>query len=169
MKAGREHRVPLSPRAMAILREVRPDGLVGGKADEPILFPRAKAGQPLSSMALLKLLRRMGRHGLTAHGFRSTFRDWAAARTNFPSEVPEMALAHAVGDKVEAAYRRGDLFDRRRRLMDTWAGFCSTNRPPIAYALTGTGAEVSGGCLQVYEHPAPIPLLASYGGSGRTV
>jgi integrase len=76
-------------------------------------------------MALLGLLRRMGRSDITAHGFRSTFRDWAAERTNFPSEVAEMALAHAVGSKVEAAYRRGDLFDKRRRLMEAWAEYCA--------------------------------------------
>ncbi len=80
-------------------------------------------------MALLMLLRRMGHDDLTAHGFRSTFRDWAAERTNFPSEVAEMALAHAVGDKVEAAYRRGDLFERRRRIMAEWAKFCGTPNP----------------------------------------
>jgi len=74
-------------------------------------------------MALLMLLRRMKRDDLTVHGFRSSFRDWAAERTSFPSEVVEMALAHAVGSKVEAAYRRGDLFDKRRRLMDAWAEF----------------------------------------------
>jgi integrase len=73
---------------------------------------------------MLMLLRRMKRPDLTVHGFRSTFRDWAAECTNFPSEVVEMALAHAIGDKVEAAYRRGDLFDKRRRLMDAWAEFC---------------------------------------------
>jgi integrase len=75
-------------------------------------------------MAFLMLLRRMKRDDLTAHGFRSTFRDWAAERTNFPSEVVEIALAHVVGSKVEAAYRRGDLFEKRRRLMDAWADFC---------------------------------------------
>jgi integrase len=75
-------------------------------------------------MAFLMLLRRIGRSDLTAHGFRSTFRDWAAERTNFPSEVAEMALAHTVGDKVEAAYRRGDMFERRRRIMAEWAKFC---------------------------------------------
>ena len=74
-------------------------------------------------MAFLMLLRRMGRGDLTAHGFRSSFRDWAAERTDFPSEVVEMALAHAVGTKVEAAYRRGDMFEKRRRLMDAWAEY----------------------------------------------
>ena len=76
-------------------------------------------------MALLMLLRRMGRADLTVHGFRSSFRDWAAERTNFPSEVAEMALAHVVSNKVEAAYRRGDLFERRRRLMQQWAASCA--------------------------------------------
>ena len=76
-------------------------------------------------MAMTEVLRRMGRGDITVHGFRSTFRDWAAERTNFPSEVVEMALAHAVGDKVEAAYRRGDLFEKRRRLMAEWASYCN--------------------------------------------
>ena len=88
------------------------------------VFPGARTGSPLSNMSLLMTLRRMGRSDLTAHGFRSTFRDWAAERTAFPSEVAEMALAHAVGDKVEAAYRRGDMFEKRRALADTWAAFC---------------------------------------------
>ena len=81
--------------------------------------------EPLCNMAMHILLRRMGRGGLTVHGFRSTFRDWAAEQTDFPSEVVEMALAHAVGDKVEAAYRRGDLFEKRRQLMDAWAKYCA--------------------------------------------
>lgn len=76
-------------------------------------------------MAFLQLLKRMDQSNLTAHGFRSTFRDWAAECTNHPNEVAEMALAHTVADKVEAAYRRGDLFDKRRKLMDEWAGFCA--------------------------------------------
>jgi integrase len=78
----------------------------------------------LSNMSMLMMLRRMGRGDLTAHGFRSTFRDWAAERTNFPREVAEAALAHVVGDRTEAAYRRGDLFEKRRRLMDAWAAQC---------------------------------------------
>jgi len=119
MKAGREHRVPLSEPALAILRtmaERRP-----GES----LFPSAR-GNPLSNMAMTMLLRRMERGDLTAHGFRSSFRDWAAERTAYASEVVEMALAHTVGNKVEAAYRRGDLFEKRRRLMDDWATFCAT-------------------------------------------
>jgi integrase len=93
------------------------------------VFPGAPSGDPYSNTALLMLLRRMDRGDLTAHGFRSTFRDWAAERTNFPGQVAEMALAHTIGDKVEAAYRRGDLFDKRRRLMAAWAQWCSTPQP----------------------------------------
>ena len=88
------------------------------------VFSGANPGRALSNMALLMTLRRMGRPDLTTHGFRSTFRDWAAERTAFPSEAAEMALAHAVGDKVEAAYRRGDMFEKRRRMMDDWAEYC---------------------------------------------
>jgi integrase len=116
MKGGREHRVPLSDAALALLGPA-------GKPDQ-FVFSGARRGSPLSNMALLMTLRRMGRGDLTAHGFRSTFRDWAAERTNFPSEVAEIALAHAVGDKVEAAYRRGDMFEKRRHMMDEWARYC---------------------------------------------
>jgi integrase len=90
------------------------------------VFPGGKTGKPLSNMAMTEVLRRMGRGAFTVHGFRSTFRDWAAERTNFPSDVVEMALAHTVGNKVEAAYRRGDLFEKRRRLMAEWATYCNT-------------------------------------------
>ncbi|HWB47530.1 MAG TPA: integrase arm-type DNA-binding domain-containing protein [Stellaceae bacterium] len=112
MKAHREHRVPLSTAALAILKALPK----GGPGDRVF---------PLSNMALLMTLRRMERGDLTAHGFRSTFRDWAAERTAFPSEVAEMALAHVVGDKVEAAYRRGDLFEKRRQLAEAWSRFCA--------------------------------------------
>jgi integrase len=123
MKAHREHRVPLSARALAILQEMQ----AASHSDNPdaFVFPGPKPGKPLSNMAFLMLLRRMGQANLTVHGFRSSFRDWAAERTNFPSEVAEMALAHAVGSKVEAAYRRGDLFEKRRRLMQQWATYCN--------------------------------------------
>jgi integrase len=129
MKAGREHRVPLSEPALAILaamREIREGDFV---------FPGGKANRPLSNMAFLMLLRRMGRGGLTAHGFRSTFSDWCSERTNFASEVREMALAHAVSDKVEAAYRRGDLFDKRRQVMDVWANFATAAPSATVVAL----------------------------------
>jgi len=117
MKAEREHRVPLTERALALLDEVKP--LRRSRAH---LFPGLHGG--LSNIAMLKLLKRMDSDDITVHGFRSTFRYWAAERTSFPSEVVEMALAHTIGDKVEAAYRRGDLFDKRRRLMDAWAEYC---------------------------------------------
>jgi integrase len=114
MKAGREHRVPLSKRAIEIL-----DGLPRGK----YLFSGRDA-RPLSNMAMLKILQPMGHSDVTVHGFRSTFRDWAAETTSYPNHVVEMALAHAIGDKVEAAYRRGDLFIKRRHLMEDWAKYC---------------------------------------------
>lgn len=115
MKAGREHRVPLCPRALEIAK---------AQFDGDWLFPGMKEGQPLSNMAMLAVLERMERTELTVHGFRSTFRDWASEQTNYPREVCEMALAHAIGDKAEAAYRRGDLFEKRRRLMNDWQKFC---------------------------------------------
>jgi integrase len=119
MKAGREHRVPLSRAAIALLKNMRSTGR------NDLVFPGERRGKPLSNMSMLMTLRRMGRNDLTAHGFRSTFRDWAAECTDFPREVAEAALAHVVGDKVDAAYRRGDLFEKRR-LMDAWAVHCQT-------------------------------------------
>jgi integrase len=118
MKAGKEHRVPLSDAAVAILEE-----LAAIRQDD-FVFPGSRAGRPISNMTMT--LRRMGRGELTVHGFRSSFRDWAAERTGFPADVAEMALAHTVADAVERAYRRGDLFQKRRQLMDAWARFCST-------------------------------------------
>jgi integrase len=118
MKAGKEHRVPLSDAAMKTIEKMAAIRL------SDYIFPGQRTSRPLSQMAMLMLLRRMGRGDLTAHGFRSTFSDWCAEQTNFPSEVREMALAHAVGDKVEAAYRRGDLFEKRRQLAEAWARYC---------------------------------------------
>jgi integrase len=129
MKAGKEHRVPLSGRALTILRDVT--ALQTG--DDAFIFGRGKLGKPLSNMTMAAVLRRMGYANVTVHGFRSTFRDWAAERTNFPNEVVEMALAHAVSNRVEAAYRRGDLFEKRRRLMAEWSTFCNT---PTAASAT---------------------------------
>jgi integrase len=122
MKGGREHRVPLSPPAISVLKEMQT------RHHGDLVFPGNRRGKSLSNMAMLMVLRRMDRADLTAHGFRSTFRDWAAECTNFPREVAEAALAHLVGDKVEAAYRRGDLFEKRRRLMDAWAAYCQATR-----------------------------------------
>jgi integrase len=122
MKAHREHRVPLSPRALAILGEMAATRT--NEDDDAFVFPGPKPGTPLSNMAFLMLLRRMGRGDLTAHGFRATFKTWASECTSFQNETVEAALAHVIGDKVEQAYRRGDLFQKRRRLMDAWARFC---------------------------------------------
>jgi integrase len=128
MKAGREHRVPLSDSALEVLEKVMPLGLMNdGKSDPKApVFPGPRRALPLSDVAMWRVLRRMKRPDLTVHGFRLTFSDWAAERTAYPREVVEMALAHAIENKVEAAYRRGDLFDKRRQLMEAWAGFCET-------------------------------------------
>jgi integrase len=115
-KADREHRVPLSPAAMARLRQMQEI-----KTND-FVFPGRRGRLTPKTMQLI--LRRMGRNDLTVHGLRSTFRDWAAERTNFPREMAEMALAHSVGSAVEQAYRRSDLFEKRRKLMDAWAEFC---------------------------------------------
>jgi integrase len=118
MKAGREHRVPLAARALEIL-----GGLEG--SGSKYLFPGGDARSKLSETALNQLLKRMN-VDVTVHGFRSSFRDWAAEQTSFAHEVCEMALAHVIGNKAEAAYRRGDLFEKRRKLMEAWAAYCLT-------------------------------------------
>jgi integrase len=120
MKAGRQHRVSLSDAAIFVLNH-----MLQHRRDDDLLFPGLRRGKPLSNMALLAVLRRMKRNDLTTHGFRATFKTWAAERTNFAREVVEAALAHVTGDKVEAAYQRGDLFDKRQKLMDAWAQFCT--------------------------------------------
>lgn len=135
MKAGKEHRVPLAGRALEIVEEMA--GIRSGE----YVFLGGKANRPLSNMAFLMLLRRLGRGDLTAHGFRSTFRDWAAERTSFPAEVAEMALAHTVADKVEAAYRRGDLFAKRRQLADAWARFCAAPATSGKVVAIGSAAK----------------------------
>ena len=118
MKAGREHRVPLSPRAIEILKCAQESAEAS-----PYVFPGRNLTKPLSNMVFLKLLRRLKHEAITAHGFRSSFRDWAAEKTNVPRAVCEAALAHALRDRTEAAYHRTDLFDRRRELMNTWTKF----------------------------------------------
>lgn len=117
MKAGKEHRVPLSQAALDLLSAL--PRVMGNN----YLFPGARKGRPLSNMAMLMVLRRMKRSDLTTHGFRSTFRDWASEVTHYPREVCEQALAHAVESSVEAAYRRGDLFGKRQMLMDHWSRY----------------------------------------------
>lgn len=120
MKAGKEHRIPLPEKAIQLLKkqkELFPTGYA---------FPGMKEGKPLSDMSLTAVLRRMEQNEITVHGFRSSFRDWAAESTAYPNEMVEMALAHTIGNKVEAAYRRGDLFEKRRRMMQDWSNFCDT-------------------------------------------
>ncbi len=118
IKAGKEHRVPLSKSAITLLKRMQ-------KVREgEFVFAGGKKGKSLSNMALLVLLKRMERTDITAHGFRSTFRDWAAEKTNYSRDEAEMALAHAVSDRVEAAYRRGDLLAKRQKMMQDWADFC---------------------------------------------
>ena len=131
MKAGREHRVPLAGPALMLLEKLRSLALMRNGAPDPAapIFPGPRRALPMSNMTMLMLLRRMKRDDLTAHGFRSTFSDWAAERTAYPREVVEMALAHAVENKVEAAYRRGDLFEKRRKLMEAWADLTPRRRP----------------------------------------
>ncbi len=126
MKAGKEHRVPLSDAALSIIKSMKESAFCD------YVFPSSHGanasdseGKPLSDMTLTAVLRRM-EVAAVPHGFRSTFRDWCAEQTDFPREVAEMALAHAIGNKVEAAYRRGDLFDKRKQLMQDWATFART-------------------------------------------
>jgi integrase len=122
MKGGLEHRVPLSNRAVEILKEVKRVG------NGTFVFPGQRPNRPLSNGAILALLKRMVVEGVTPHGFRSTFRDWVGENTNFPREVAEAALAHTIGNKVERAYRRDDALGKRRKLMDAWAAFCASER-----------------------------------------
>jgi integrase len=121
IKAAREHRVPLSPRCIELLETA--ESIKDGGA---FVFPGRSPEKPLSNMAFLMLLRRLDRTDITAHGFRSAFRDWAAERTTFARAVCEAALAHVIEDKTEAAYFRSDLFQRRRTLMETWSKFATT-------------------------------------------
>jgi integrase len=135
MKAGKLHRVPLSAAALDLLKGLQ------GASESPYVFPGGRRGKPLSNMAMLVLLRRMGRGDLTAHGFRSTFRDWAGELTSFPREVIEAALAHALESKVEAAYARGDLIEKRRKLMEAWAAYCE-RIPEESAATSGDASNV---------------------------
>ena len=129
MKAGREHRVPLSPRAFAILRQL--EKLKAGD----FVFAGQKSNRPFSGRVLHMVLRKFGVKNATVHGFRSSFRDWAGNVSNFPREVTETALAHVMGDKAEQAYRRSDALEKRRKLMEAWASYCEP-RP------TGTVVQI---------------------------
>jgi integrase len=136
MKGGREHRVPLSTQALAVLDKVRP---LSGKG---WIFPSPNKRKHLSNMAMLATLKRMGRADLTAHGFRSTFRDWAGDLTGFPREVAEAALAHVVGDAAEQAYRRGDALQKRSKLMQAWADYADR---PASGAVVSMKRQRGGG------------------------
>ena len=123
-KSKREHRVPLSPRCLEILTRAKQ---LGGQRE--FVFPGQSEGQPFSNMVFLETLKQMNLD-VTAHGFRSSFKDWTSEETTFTEQVSEMALSHTIRDKTEAAYRRGDLFDKRRKLMTTWASFVTSHRKP---------------------------------------
>jgi integrase len=118
MKADREHRVPLSGAALAVLKAMQ------AIRQSDYIFPGTRQGRPVGENTPVRLAKQAAGSNITVHGLRSTFRDWASERTSFPREVAEMALAHAIPNAVEAAYRRGDLFEKRRRLMEAWAEFC---------------------------------------------
>jgi integrase len=120
MKAKKEHRVPLTDEVLEVLHNMR--GL-----DDEFVFPGQKRGKGLSNMAMAQLLKRIGRADITVHGFRSSFRDWAAEKSSMPREIAELSLAHDVGNAVERAYRRSDLIEKRRILMERWATFCAPN------------------------------------------
>jgi integrase len=130
MKAGREHRVPLSPRAVAILRRL--EKVSKGE----FVFPGQARNKPLSNMAMEMVLRRMNIPDATVHGFRSSFRDWAGNVSSFPREITETALAHVIGDKAEQAYRRSDALDKRRKLMEAWAAYCEASNSGNIVQLT---------------------------------
>lgn len=141
MKAEAEHSVPLTDRAVALLNALKPNNLEAHR----LVFPAQRGGK-LSNMAMSMLLRRMGIEGVTVHGFRSSFRDWAGEETNFERETVEMALAHTVGNKAERAYRRGRALTKRRALMDAWQAHCC-----------GTSGKHAAAQPEV---PAPVPMEA---------
>jgi integrase len=136
MKAGREHRVPLSKAALAIAKDAMKD-------DPEFLFPGRRATKPMSNMAMSMLMRRMGYEDFTVHGFRSTFRDWAAERTSYPREVAEMALAHIVSDETESAYFRSDMIEKRRRLAEEWSKWCSRPAKAAGHNVVSIGSKAA--------------------------
>ena len=160
IKGGREHRKPLPKQACEVIAQMQAQR----DPDFPYLFPGGERGEPLSENAMLEVLDRMGFGHVTVHGFRSSFKDWAAECTNYPNEISEMALAHVIGDKTEAAYRRGDLFEKRQRLMDDWATYL--HEPESGSAGQGRFAEPRTGppVIRARKHP---PFELSGRGSSR--
>jgi integrase len=161
MKAGRVHRVPLVDATVKLLR-----AQIG--LDAVIVFPGTKKGTRLSAMAMSTVLQRLQRNDLTVHGFRSTFRDWAAEATDYPGELAEIALAHTVGTAVENAYRRSDLFERRRRMMADWAAWCGVPKAPSnarpAVEARGSGQTPPLNDLRpISQTPAATPILVGDG------
>jgi len=134
MKGGREHRVPLSHRALEILDRVETI------RTSDYVFPGKLRAAPLSAATMHQVLRRMNVENATVHGFRSSFRDWAGECTSFPREIAEAALAHVVGDETERAYRRGDALEKRRKLMEAWAGFLAAPRADCTVVPMHRGA-----------------------------
>jgi integrase len=161
MKAGRVHRVPLVDATVKLLR-----AQIG--LDAVHVFPGAKKGTRLSAMSMSTVLQRLQRDDLTVHGFRSTFRDWAAEAKDYPGELAEIALAHTVGTAVENAYRRGDLFERRRRLMADWAAWCGvqkapSNARPAVDALEVSKKSTLAGLRPVSQTPVATPIHVGNG------
>ena len=155
MKARREHRVPLSRRALAVLEEARSLG-----SGNTLVFPSRK-GKPLSNMAFAMVLRRLDAGDTVPHGFRSTFKDWTMEQTSFPWAVVETALAHTLGSATEAAYARSDLFDRRRELMETWATHCESGGglPTVA---AFPGAAAAGASAPAAKQPLGKRVLVAF-------
>ena len=137
MKPGRVHRVPLSERAVEILRALEKDRV------SKFVFPGQKANRPLSGMAMEMMLRRMKVTDATVHGFRSSFRDWAGNETPFPRDLAEAALSHIIGNKVEQAYRRGDALEKRRALMEAWTNYCEPSAASNVVRLTKSGGAAA--------------------------
>jgi integrase len=125
MKVGKDHRIPLSRRALEVLAKLT-EARTGR-----FVFPGPRRGKPLSNMAMMMLLRRMRQGKLTVHGFRSAFRDWAGNETSFAREIAEAALAHIIGDAAERAYRRGDALEKRRAMMEAWAQWCEPKEATV--------------------------------------
>jgi integrase len=161
MKGGKEHRIPLTSPALTILKGLKKQRDRFTAPDtEPshYVFPSQKGNAPLSNVVMLALLKRMKRRDITVHGFRSSFRDWAAEQTNFPREVAEAALAHAIESRVEAAYRRSDLFEKRRLLMEKWAWYCQQEQ--TTSKVFGDEATRQEGEGQIIPLGGPVPVYS---------